>query len=37
MIGSVIVGAIGQHHRQAIGFMPCADQMVAGGFGRGIG
>ena len=35
--GSVVVGAIGQHHRQPVGFMPGAHQMIARGFGGRIG
>ena len=29
MVGAVIVGAVGQHHRQPVGLVPGADQMVA--------
>ena len=37
MIGAVVVRTIRQHHRQAIGFMPRADQMIRTCLGRGIG
>ena len=37
LIRTVIVGAVGGEHRQAIGMMICAHQMVAGAFTRRIG
>ncbi|CAM4327506.1 hypothetical protein PARU111607_14030 [Palleronia rufa] len=37
VVGAVIVRAVGDDHRQAVGFAPGAHQMVAGGLGRGIG
>ena len=35
--GAVIVGAVGEHHRQAVGVVPGAHQMVAGGLAGRIG
>ena len=37
MIGAVVVGTIGQDDGKAVGFMPGADQMIAGRLGGGIG
>ena len=37
LVGPVIVGTIADHHRQAKGFVPGADQMIAARLGGGIG
>ncbi|MNI65255.1 hypothetical protein D3C73_1207500 [compost metagenome] len=36
MVRPVVVGTIGQQHRQAVGPHPCAHQMIGTGFARGI-
>ena len=37
MVGPVVVGAVGDEYRQAIGVVPGAHEMVAGGFARAVG
>ena len=37
VVGAVVVRAVGQHDRQAIGLVPGADQVVGRGLGRRIG
>ena len=37
LVGTVIVAAIGHEHRQAVGAMPGADEMIRGGLARRIG
>ena len=36
VIRAVVVGAVGHHHRQAVGTVPGANQMVAARFGGGV-
>ena len=35
--GAVVVGAVGEHHRQAIGVMPGVHQVIAGRLAGGVG
>jgi hypothetical protein len=35
--GAVVVGAVGHHHRQAVGFVPGAHEVVGAGFRGGVG
>src|SRR5690554_365221 len=37
LIGSVVVGTVGDHHRQTIGVMISPYKMIRGGFRRSIG
>ncbi len=37
VVGAVVVAAIGGQHRQAVGVLPSAHQVVAGGFARTVG
>ena len=37
VVGPVVIGAVGGEHRQAVGVVPGAHQVVAGGFAGAVG